>query len=35
VQFRKVELLKLVGCMEKKSKKYRDYFVKNDANACR
>ncbi len=35
VQFRKVELLNLVGCMDKKSKKYRDYFVKNDAKACR
>ena len=35
VQFRKVELLNLVGCMDKKSKSYRDYFVKNEANACR
>lgn len=35
VQFRKVELLNLVGCMDKKSKKYRDYFVKNNENACR
>ena len=35
VQFRKVELLNLVGCMEKKSKSYRDYFVKNEAKACR
>lgn len=35
VQFRKVELLNLVGCMDKKSKSYRDYFVKNEAKACR
>lgn len=35
VQFRKVELLNLVGCMVKKSKSYRDYFVKNEAKACR
>lgn len=35
VQFRKVELLNLVGCMDKKSKSYRDYFLKHDANACR
>ena len=35
VQFRKVELLNLVGCMDKKSKSYRDYFVRNDSKACR
>ncbi len=35
VQFRKVELLNLMGCMDPKSKKYRDYFVKNDEKACR
>lgn len=35
VQFRKVELLNLVGCMDKKSKRYRDYFLKHDAKACR
>jgi hypothetical protein len=28
VEFRKVEILNLEGCMDKKSKKYRDYFVK-------
>jgi len=35
VQFRKVELLNLVGCMDKKAKPFRDYFVKHDAKACR
>lgn len=35
VQFRKVELLKLVGCMDKKSKRYREYFLKHDPKACR
>ena len=35
VQFRKVELLNLVGCMDKKSKSYRDYFLKNDEKKCR
>jgi len=35
VQFRKVELLNLVGCMDKKSAAYRDYFLKHDPKACR
>ncbi len=35
VQFRKVELLNLVGCMDRKSKKFRDYFLKHDPKACR
>ena len=35
VQFRKVELLNLVGCMDKKSASYRDYFLKHDPKACR
>ncbi len=35
VQFRKVELLNLVGCMDKKSKSYRDYYLKHDPKACR
>ena len=35
VQFRKVELLHLVGCMDKESKGDRDYFVKNDLKGCR
>jgi hypothetical protein len=35
VEFRKVELLNLVGCMDKKSKKYRPWFEKSDPAACR
>lgn len=34
IEFRKVELLNLVGCMDKKSKKYRAWFEKNDPAAC-
>jgi len=35
VQFRKVELLNLVGCMDRASKAYREYFLKHDASSCR
>jgi hypothetical protein len=35
VEFRKVELLNLVGCMDKKSPSYRSYFEKSDPAACR
>jgi len=35
VEFRRVELLDLVGCMDKKSKRYRPYFVKHDAARCK
>jgi hypothetical protein len=35
VEFRKVELLNLVGCMDKKAKSYKTYFEKNDPAACR
>jgi hypothetical protein len=35
IEFRKVELLDLVGCLDKKSKKYRSYFVKGDDARCR
>jgi len=33
-EFRKVELLNLVGCMDKKAKNYRSYFVKADNAKC-
>ncbi len=33
-RFRKIEVLNLVGCMDKKSPAYRSYFVKNDPAAC-
>jgi hypothetical protein len=35
VEFRKVELLNLVGCMDKMAKNYKTYFEKNDPAACR
>ena len=35
VEFRKVELLNLVGCMDRKSKSYRPYFEKADPASCR
>jgi hypothetical protein len=33
-QFRKIEVLDLVGCMDKSKSAYRSYFVKNDPAAC-
>jgi len=35
IEFRKVELLNLVGCMDEKARNYRPYFEKNDPGACR
>ena len=35
VEFRKVELLNLVGCRDKKAKNYKSYFEKDDPAACR
>mgnify|MGYP000151768212 CR=1 FL=1 len=35
VQFRKVELLNLSGCMDKKSKNYRAWYVHSDPSRCR
>jgi Domain of Unknown Function (DUF1080) len=34
VEFRKVELLKLAGCMDPKAKNYRAYFVRADEGSC-
>lgn len=34
-EFRKVELLNLVGCMDKKAKNFKTYFVKADNSQCR
>ena len=34
-EFRKVELLKLVGCMDKKAKNYKTYYEKDEPAACR
>jgi hypothetical protein len=35
VEFRKVELLNLAGCMDRKAKNYKSYYEKNDPAACR
>ena len=34
VEFRKVELLNLAGCMDPKAKNYKDYFVKSEPTSC-
>jgi hypothetical protein len=34
VEFRKVELLNLAGCMDKKAKNYKSYFEKDDRASC-
>ncbi len=34
VEFRKVELLNLVGCMDSKASNYKSYFVKADNSKC-
>ncbi|HEY8148360.1 MAG TPA: DUF1080 domain-containing protein, partial [Vicinamibacteria bacterium] len=34
VEFRKVELLNLVGCRDRKAKNYKSYFEKDDATSC-
>lgn len=34
VEFKKVELLNLCGCMDKKAKNYKSYFVKADKKDC-
>jgi hypothetical protein len=35
IEFRKVELLNLVGCTDTRAKNYRAYFEKSDPSACR
>jgi hypothetical protein len=34
-EFRKVELLNLVGCMDKKATNFKPYFVKTDGKSCK
>jgi hypothetical protein len=34
IDFRKIELLNLCGCMDPKAKNYRSYFVKEDNQSC-
>jgi hypothetical protein len=35
IDFRKVEVLPLIGCMDPKAANYRSYFVRSDPRACR
>jgi hypothetical protein len=35
IDFRKVELLNLQGCMDPKASNFKSYFVKGDASKCR
>jgi hypothetical protein len=35
IEFRKVELLNLVGCMDAKASNYKSYYVKADNSKCR
>ena len=35
MEFRKVELLNLAGCMDKKAKNYKAYFEAEDKTACK
>jgi hypothetical protein len=35
IDFRKVELLNLKGCMDPKARNYKRYYVKSDPSACR
>ena len=35
IEFRKVELLNLKGCMNKKAKNYKDYYVEADDESCK
>ncbi|MEP6845453.1 MAG: DUF1080 domain-containing protein [Panacibacter sp.] len=34
VDFRRIELLNLAGCMDPKAKNYKDYYIKADNGAC-
>lgn len=34
IDFKNIELLNLCGCMDKKAKNYKPYFVKNDSGEC-
>jgi Domain of Unknown Function (DUF1080) len=35
VDFRKLELLNLVGCTDPKAKNYKDYYIKSDNSQCK
>jgi hypothetical protein len=35
IDFRKVEILNLKGCMDPKASNYKPYYIKSDPSACR
>jgi len=35
LDFRKIEILNLVGCMDTKAKNYRSYYIKADNSMCK
>jgi hypothetical protein len=35
IEFRKVELLNLVGCTDPKASNYKTYYIKSDNSQCR
>jgi hypothetical protein len=35
IDFRKVEILNLKGCMDPKAKNFKPYYVKSDPASCR
>jgi hypothetical protein len=35
IEFRKVELLPLIGCMDRKARNFKPYYAKADNSACR
>jgi len=35
IEFRKIEILNLEGCMDPKATNYKDYFVKSDPKTCK
>ncbi|MBT8185186.1 MAG: DUF1080 domain-containing protein, partial [Eudoraea sp.] len=34
IDFKAIELLNLCGCMDKKAKNYKSYYIKDDKEAC-
>jgi hypothetical protein len=35
IDFRRIEILDLVGCMDPKAKNYRSYYIKADNSKCK
>jgi hypothetical protein len=35
IDFRKIEILNLVGCTDPKAKNYKDYYIKSDNSQCK